>query len=466
MQKNNILIITFDCLRPDHLGAMGYKGVKTPTFDHLINEGITFTNSYCQAPNTWISHASLFTGCQPYCHGVRTPVRKISRDIRTMAEVFREVGYATFGLPAMSLLSQEGGFSRGFDEYILDGLESQPGALEHRYYRSDRDTLEISQNWLRQTKRPFFAWLHHFGTHKVDPDLLDLPEQYRRQYSEYAQYFDGKIAYADECFLGPLVAEMKNLGILDETILVLWSDHGEDLHLVETDSPYWGHNWYLSEEVMRTLLSIRAPGLLPMGEKRADLAQSIDIFPTLLDLAGLETSLDQLQGRSLRDNDPQANPSIYMENLCQGFVGLREGPFKLILMEPDPDSQQDQTENSFFAKISWRWELFRETWLQLLPEKLRPSPPTPDPLRLWWRTRGEPEQVFQRLLVNGKTQLFQFLPGLYGEQQVELQNTGKQEELKQSLAQSTSVISVGEDADLSLDEEELLRQRLKNLGYM
>ena len=114
MIRPNVLIITFDALRPDHLGGSGYKGVCTPTFDRLIDEGVVFTNAYCQAPNTWISHACLFTDCSPYRHGVRTPLRKISDNVLTMAEVFREAGYTTFGLPAMSLLSKETDLYEGF----------------------------------------------------------------------------------------------------------------------------------------------------------------------------------------------------------------------------------------------------------------------------------------------------------------------------------------------------------------
>jgi arylsulfatase A-like enzyme len=88
--KPNILIITFDCLLLDHFTGLGHKGSHTPIFDRLIGEGIVFNNEYCRAPNTWISHISLFTGGDPYRRGVSTPLRKISDNVRTMAELFRE----------------------------------------------------------------------------------------------------------------------------------------------------------------------------------------------------------------------------------------------------------------------------------------------------------------------------------------------------------------------------------------
>ena len=190
-QRKNVLILVFDCLRPDHLASLGYRGTNTPTIDRLAIEGTTFPNAYCQAPNTWVSHASLFTACNPYLHGLRTPTRRLSKDLRVMAEVFKEAGYATYGLPAMSLLSKEAGFARGFDEYILDGLRSEPGVLAHRYDRTADETLARTKDWLRRVSPPFFGWIHYFGTHKVEDHLFDLPEDFRRSYSPYAQYYDG-----------------------------------------------------------------------------------------------------------------------------------------------------------------------------------------------------------------------------------------------------------------------------------
>jgi arylsulfatase len=472
--KPNILIITFDCLRPDRLGGLGYKGLRTATFDRLIDEGVIFTNAYCQAPNTWISHGSLFTGCNPYRHGVRTPIRKISDNVQTMAETFREAGYSTFGLPAMSLLSREAGFARGFDEYCLDHLQSEEGILSHRYYRSASDTLAITRSWLKHSDRPFFAWVHYFGMHKLEESLLDLPAKYRSQYSDYAQYYDGKVVFADEQFLAPLVAELEALGLLDETILVLWSDHGDDLDAMERNGS-WGHNWDLAEDVMRTLLAIRAPWALPAGGKRDDIGQSIDLFPTLLDIAGLPSSLDQFEGRSLVSLSLQADPVVYMENLCQGFVGVRRGRFKLVGSISDAPKQHRQDSRTSTDKSAWYIQLVRDITGRLLPagwgkkvepqSEKEPTEEKPSPLAPWWKAKGEPEEILERLLDNGKFELYDLSLDPEEEHNIAAPNQRLVSDLKHTLrgmATQTSTIQLAYSTD---EEEAEVEERLRNLGY-
>lgn len=469
--KPNILIITFDCLRPDHLGGSGYKGVSTPTFDCLIDEGVIFTNAYCQAPNTWISHACLFTGCNPYRHGVRTPLRKISDSVRTMAEVFREAGYATFGLPAVSLLSREAGFARGFDEYCLDGLQSAEGILSHRYYRSAFDTLAITKNWLESVRRPFFGWIHYFGTHKVDDSLLDLPAKYRRQYSEYAQHYDGKVTFTDEQFLKPLIDELEALGVLDETILVLWSDHGENLRAVEHNSQHWGHNWALTEDVMRIMLIMRAPWLLPAGDRRSDVAQSIDIFRALLELVGLPSFLDQLEGQFLSPSSSTYDATVYMENLCQGFVGVRRGRFKLIISEPDSQSEQDVQVSEILAeKLMRRLRLVKNTAYELLPArwkrgaKCEPVYDVTDQLSPWWRAKGEPEEIFLRLMDHGSCALYDLSNDPLEQRDIAFANPSLVCELKQVI-HDAAVHGTKVQPAYAASEEAAVEAHLRGLGY-
>lgn len=467
-KRPNVLIVTFDCLRPDHLSGSDYKGVHTPTFDRLMDEGVVFRNAYCQAPNTWISLACLFTGCNPYRHGVRTPLRKISDNVRTMAEVFREAGYTTFGLPAMSLLSKKAGFARGFDEYRLDGFQSGEGILSHRYYRSASDTLAITENWLKNVNRPFFGWIHYFGTHKVEHSLLDLPVKYRRQYSEYAQYYDGKVAFADQQFLKLVVNELETLGLLDETILVLWSDHGEDLHGVE-NSPQCGHNWSLTEDVMRVLLIIRAPWLLPTGEKRSDIAQSIDIFPTLLDLVGLRAFPHQLEGRSLTASLPQPDATVYMENLCQGFVGLRRGRFKLVISEEDSQSEQhSQPSRLLPERLAWRFRMVKETVYELLPSRRRRQderkPNRANQLAPWWRAKGEPEEILPRLIEHGRCALYDLSNDPLDQDDIAFKNPSVVAQLKR-IIHEVAVHGANVEQAYGASEEAEVEARLKALGY-
>jgi len=449
-------MLVFDCLRPDHLSSLGYRGTHTPTIDRFVRQGTTFLNAYCQAPNTWISHASLFTGCNPYLHGVRTPTKKLSADLRVMAEVFRDVGYATFGLPAMSLLSNEAGFARGFDEYILDGLRSEPGVLAHRYDRTAEETLTRTRDWLRRTSTPFFGWIHYFGTHKVEPHLFDLPEDYRRSYSPYAQYYDGKIAFADEQFLAPLVDELASLGILDDTIVVLWSDHGEDLREIEHGRS-WGHNWSLTEQVMRTVLIMRGPGL-SQGYRNGGIARSIDIFPTLVDLVGIPP-LSQFEGRSLRQESPVPEDTVYMENLCQGFAGLRHGKHKLVL------ARQGSVDVG-----SWRWKasVMRKTIGQVAPaslKRLRSKLRRPD-VSIWCKARGEPEDIVHQLLQHGIASLYDLETDPDEQHDLAAARPEVVEELKQLLSKSLDGTAPSYEIDMSEEEQEELEDRLRGLGYL
>lgn len=455
-KRPNILIITFDCLRPDHLAGLGYKGTHTPTFDRFIEEGTTFERAYCQAPNTWISHASLFTGCNPYLHGMRTPLRKISSDLTVMAKVLRDAGYATFGLPAMSLLSQEAGFDRGFDEYVLEGLKSTPGVLAHRYDRPAGETLSRTVDWLRNASRPFFGWIHYFGIHKVEKDLFDLPDHYRRSYSPYAQYYDGKVAFADEHFLAPLTHELSELGLLDDTLIVLWSDHGEHLETLE-HGLNWGHNWGLDDKVMRTVLIMRGPGIL-RGQRYNKVAQSIDIFPTLLDLVELP-SLPQFEGQSLFQEDLPSERAIHMENLCQGFLGIQKGIYKLVFAH-EQELQEDT--------LRWRIALLTKTMRRIAPTRIKEMGKRARRLDMasWCRVHGEPEAVFDKLLERGVISLYDLSEDPAESRNLAATHPDVVAELKLLLQENADRTIAGLEQALSDQEKEEVEERLRALGYL
>jgi len=389
-------------------------------------------------------------------HGLRTPTRKLSQDLRVMAEFFREAGYATFGLPAMSLLSNEAGFARGFDEYILDGLRSEPGVLAHRYDRTAEETLARTKDWLRRVAPPFLGWIHYFGTHKVEDDLFDLPEDFQHSHSPYAQYYDGKVSFADQRFLSPLVDELATLGLLKDTIVVLWSDHGEDLHAIEHGQS-WGHNTSLTERVMRTVLMMRGPGLQP-GHRHEGIARSIDIFPTLVDLVGL-TQLPQFEGKSLVRESPTTMEPVYMENLCQGFVAVRRGKHKLVLAERTPIEQG-----------SWRWKasLVRRTIGQVLPtvlKKVRAGLRRSD-ASLWCKTKGEPEQVIKRLLGHGFASLYDLDADPDEHHDLAATQPTLVEEMRQCLSEIIEHTTLGAEMSLSDEDREQIEDRLRGLGYL
>ncbi len=448
----NILIITFDCLRPDHLNGYGYRGTHTLAFDQYIQTGTSFLTAYCQAPNTWISHASLFTGCNPYLHGVRTPTRKISSHLEIMAQTFQKAGYATFGLPAMSLLSKESGFADGFDEYMLEGLQSEEKLLAHRYYRSAQDTLEKTKQWLTQASRPFFCWIHYFGTHWVEKDLLDLPTSYQVQFSPYAQYYDGKVSFADEHFLKPLTAFLIQNDLWKDTITMLWSDHGENLQAIE-HNPRQGHNWGLEEKVMQTVFILRGPGV-PVGKQNTQIAQSIDVFPTLLALTGLPAPRE-IEGRNLFDKaTADASPIVYMENLAQGFIAVRRKNHKLILSEHAPPSKRPK------GRLSRRYQVLKGAVRELMPIRMRKK--TMD----WWKAQGEPEQVLTNLLAQGNIYLYDLALDPNETNNLAKKHPRIVDELQQIIRETQKRTPQAQSISMTTQEESAFEEQLKKLGYL
>jgi arylsulfatase A-like enzyme len=395
-----------------------------------------------------------------------------------MAEIFSEHGYATCGLPAMSLLDSKRGFSRGFDEYDIGGLQSDPHMLGHRYLRSNRETLFRLFKWLDLERRPFLAWVHHFGIHKVEADLLYLPEEYRHSYSEYAQFYDSKVSYTDASFVSPLVKGLAERDLLDKTILVFWSDHGEDLQAQERGL-HWGHNNGLEECVVRILLSLRIPGQTVVCSRWDDrLCGSIDVLPTLLALTGIDCPCE-VEGSSLLQSNPESERNwVYFENLCQGVVGVRFDDYKFVLSLLDQAGDRSG-ERPFREKLDCRFRLLSDTFWQLLPDRWRwdrtdtHAQRDPDPsdelaeLEPWWRARGEPEQVLLQLLERGQSALYDL--GQYPAESVNLADA-LPDVVSRGKALVRAVGGLGEDKQgesvLSADEEGILAKRLEGLGYL
>ena len=284
----------------------------------------------------------------------------------------------------------------------------------------------------------------------------DLPEDYLRSFSPYAQHYDGKVSFADERFLAPLVDELSNLGLLDDTIIVLWSDHGEDLHEIEQGRS-WGHNWSLAEQVMRTVLIMKGPGI-PPGNRHEGIARSIDIFPTLVDLAGIPP-LPQFEGESLVQDGPTTVDEVYMENLCQGFAGLRHGKFKLVL------AQRAAVEVG-----SWRWKtsLMRKALGQVMPaglKTLRGRMRRSD-VSLWCPETGEPEDVMHRLLEQGTARLYDLEADPDENHDLAASQPETVAEMKGRLSKSIKHTVPGSEISMSDEEQEQLEDRLRGLGYL
>jgi len=187
--RPDIVLISLDCVRPDFLGCYGCHAVRTPHLDRMAARGVVFDLAVSQAPNTWVSHAGIFTGCYPPVHGLRSPYDAILEDVPTLAGILQSCGYTTAGFPGNDLVGSRMGFARGFDlffeEYRDRPTQREPGDFPagaapgneastgvSANTRNDwEEVLEAAAGWLSREKEPVFLWLHYLETHHL-PDLL------------------------------------------------------------------------------------------------------------------------------------------------------------------------------------------------------------------------------------------------------------------------------------------------------
>ena len=278
--RPNILLITLDTTRADHIGAYGYARARTPRIDRLAREGVMFERAITAAPITLPSHVSLLTGLYPFTHGVRNNGNfSLPAALPTLATALHDNGYQTAAFVSAFVLDRRYGLDRGFDRYDDDvGLER----------RGDR-TVEAAARWLdgRTAGRPFFVWLHLYDPH----DPYDPPERFRAAFAD--RPYDGEIAFVDEV-IATLLDRLERSGTLWSTIVTVVGDHGESLgdHFEIT------HAMFVYESTLRVPMILWSPGRVPSGQRIARPVRTIDLAPTLLDLAG-RPSIAGAEGRSL-----------------------------------------------------------------------------------------------------------------------------------------------------------------------
>ena len=284
----NILLITLDTTRADHLGSYGYKPAKTPNLDRLAQEGIRFARAYCPAPLTLPSHASIMTGLYPVAHGVRNNGHDLPSGIKTLAEILKGRGYSTAAFVSSFSVDSRFGLDRGFDAYDDTFLSESPFKTQNAERRAEETFAKFSR-WLETngTNR-FFGWVHYF-----DPHLpYDPPSPYKEEFNRNP--YDGEIAYMDR-YVGAVLERLKEKGILERTIIVVAGDHGEGLgDKVET-----GHGIFLYEETLRVPLILHNPAVFPRSQVIESQVRLIDVAPTILEIIGLKNEAAGMTGQSL-----------------------------------------------------------------------------------------------------------------------------------------------------------------------
>jgi arylsulfatase A-like enzyme/Flp pilus assembly protein TadD len=306
--RANVILITMDTLRADHLGCYGDKQIETPTLDVLAQDSVVFDRAIVQVPLTWPSHTAILTGTYPFQNGVQDFTgHPLSPQFRTLAQAFKQSGYATGAVVSSFVLDRSWGLARGFDYY--DDAFSAAAFQQKDIGLVDRIAAESvghALQWLQRTPhRPFFLWLHLYDPHSP----YDPPEPYRTQY--HNRLYDGEIAYADH-ELGRLVAWLKSARLYDNTAIAFLSDHGESLG----DHGEKEHGFFIYNATVRVPLIVKPPAAAKQPPTRiAATVESIAVAPTLLALAGVKDPIQkQFQAASLlAESDKSDDAPAYSE---------------------------------------------------------------------------------------------------------------------------------------------------------
>jgi arylsulfatase A-like enzyme/thioredoxin-like negative regulator of GroEL len=286
----NVLVITIDTLRADHVGAYGYAAARTPALDRLAREGVRFDRAYATAPITLTSHASLMTGRYPPGHGARHNGMRLDLKTPTLAESFAAAGYATAAFVAAFPLDRRFGLIKGFQTYGDVMPRDDSGHVTND--RPGRLVVDEALGWLSTHRQgPFFLWVHLFEPHAPYGHPED-PAQARRP--AIARY-DEDVAEAD-AQAGRLLDGLGDLRA--RTLIVAAGDHGEAFG----EHGEISHSLFTYDTTLRVPLIFTGAGLRS-GSQDASPVSLIDVAPTIASLAGLTPF--EADGKVLPTSDPR-----------------------------------------------------------------------------------------------------------------------------------------------------------------
>ncbi len=281
--RPNILLVTLDTFRADRIGAYGYKGAETPNLDRLAREGVHFTDATSQAPLTAPAHAAMMTGQYPGRLGIRNNgATPIPIETTTLAERLKGAGYRTGAFIGAFVVDRAYGFGQGFDTFdaAFDGFRQE---LKGQVQRPAARVIDPALAWIGDGRGPFFAWVHLYDAHAP----YEAPPPFGTKFK--TRPYDGEVAYVD-AQVGRMITALRAAGALDRTVVAVIGDHGEALG----DHGEEDHGIFLYEAVMRIPWIIRLPSSFrmkaetagPEGRIMPGQVRSVDLMPTLLELAG------------------------------------------------------------------------------------------------------------------------------------------------------------------------------------
>ena len=325
--RPNIVLISVDTLRRDHLGCYGYPRDTSPALDRLCGDAVVFDDAVVPIPKTTPSLTSLLSGLYPKTHHVLTLGIPIPSRVTFISQLLRERGYITVGICGQFNCHRVFGFDRGFDTYddtfaeeirLGESHDLLGGGFHPEAERRAADLVGAAIAWLdRPRERPFFMWVHFMDPHAgyappppFDTTFSDPPPGARRaifgprlplslihpqalvdeidEYGFYVNRYDGEIRYLDTQ-LGRLLHELRQRDLYDDTLIVFTSDHGEYMGESSVTSTVFSHGHTAYESEVRAPLVIKLPGQVRAGTRHAAAISTVDIVPSLVpDAMGVE----------------------------------------------------------------------------------------------------------------------------------------------------------------------------------
>ena len=349
LEATQYSIVVLDAVRFDHLSCYGYGKKTTPNIDRLSTGGILFENAFSTSCWTPPSHASLFTGLYPSFHGVYTGDSVLDVPDRTLVEILRDAGYRTLGISSIPQLSVTKKFNRGFDEYVEAWKLNQTPRTALKWKAKIRSFLHLDdpvtryiyeqiRRWIkeRNPSMPFFIFANmntahspydpptrYLSRHATSPTsfrmnkkLKDLAARdgyrYMARQMEVTEdefrglenLYDGEITYLDE-LLGRLFVFLQAEDLLEDTLILLLADHGENFG----DHGLMYHQFCLYDSLIRIPMIWHYPRAIPHGERISTLVSIVDVMPSILGLAALPPeSYSSTQGTCLFPDLSSSHP--------------------------------------------------------------------------------------------------------------------------------------------------------------
>ncbi len=355
-----VILIVLDTLRSDHLGCYGYERDTSPNIDTFISDCAVFENAYAQSPWTLPSHVSILYSLNSANHQVYYNDQKIDNSLVSSASFFRKNGYFTHAFTGGGYTSNIYGFSKGFDWYE----EPVGGRYAPLPIDEAEKLFDYTSQWIKNNKdKKFFLFLHTFQIHGpyICPSpwnemFLDDSAKWNKMYprifldtygedypfsqeeiNNIISLYDGEIRYTDETLIMPLLSLLKELGIYENSMIIITSDHGEEFY----DHAGWLHGSTVYNEQIHVPLVIKFPKQEFKGTRVKPICRLIDIMPTIFEALSIPYPKGTMEGKSLmslvlgdeREDRTFISDLAYksVPDPCPSLIATNQNQWKLIV---------------------------------------------------------------------------------------------------------------------------------------